>query len=108
MAKTTKSFSLEEDIIKRISDYKIQNNLSSDSAALERIILLFNSNTSNNIDSSKLDIIENLLAQLLLTIENSTNNLNKNEIKEKVTEIMKINNDGVDDSVMDIFNNMQE
>lgn len=48
--KRTKSFSLEEDIIQTIIDYKNKYKLSSDSAALERIILEYRNGYCTNME----------------------------------------------------------
>lgn len=71
--KKTKSFSLEEDIISKIKEYQKMNKLSSESAALERIILSF----TNNND------IKGLLEEIVC----ETKKENKvNEIKENIED----------------------
>jgi len=60
--KRTVSFSLEEDIIKTIENYQKENNLSSKSAALERMIL-FIKNQSLDIDIVRQLLKENNIKQ---------------------------------------------
>lgn len=53
MAKKTVSFSLEEDIIQAIERYQKEKKLSSKSAALERIILLYTMSTNGNAPANE-------------------------------------------------------
>ena len=79
MAKKTVSFSLEEDIVNAIKDYKEQKKLSSNSTALERMILIF---TNFNLG------------------DNSYNNKIKKEDVKEDTDL--------DKSIKDMFSNMPE
>lgn len=82
MAKSTKTFSLEGDIVDKIVEYKKINNLSSDSAALERIILEF-SYKVNNYNNNKLDNIEGLVTELLTRIDTKNSKDIKADIELK-------------------------
>ena len=103
--KKTISFSLEEDIIQKIEQYQKQNNLSSKSAALERIVLGFgsNTNTNNNFDISVIkDIVKQMLNENSVTIDN-------NNIDETINEkARKIKNNNVGNSAKNSFSNMPE
>lgn len=57
--KKTVSFNLEEDIIEKIERYKKDNNLSSRSSALERMILLHGNS------SLDMDLIKSMLKDLV-------------------------------------------
>lgn len=98
MAKTTKSFSIEEDIYEYIVKYKEDNGLSSVSAALERIILSIKySERKEDVDIR--GIIE--LIKKSLVDEMSMNNkldINKGEENKK--------NDPIENSINDILSTM--
>lgn len=75
--KKTVSFNLEEDIIQRIEDYKKDNNLSSRSSALERMILLQNS-------ALDINLIKSLIRDLVSEV-NSNETVNKPVVEEKIS-----------------------
>lgn len=95
MAKKTKTFSLEEDIIKAIVNYKIENNLSSDSAALERIILQLGNNTpvinKTNIDANGL---EKLIVKVLEKLDVVGSVINTKKITESKEPATELKNEG--------------
>lgn len=87
--KKTVSFNLEEDIIERIESYKKDNNLSSRSSALERMILLQNNPWNKDdlramikelVNEMNFDIIEpekmdNKLDEISMSITDSFDNI---------------------------------
>lgn len=77
MAKKTVSFSLESDIIEYINNFKEKNNLSSNSSALERIILekMF---TDNKIQFNNINDVKNEIG----IDECSSNNITENKENE--------------------------
>lgn len=91
MAKSTKTFSLEGDIINKITEYKLNNNLSSDSAALERIILGMNTQPNQNSISynKKIENIESLVVELLTRQESKMNEKPLEKIEPVITEETK-------------------
>lgn len=98
--KKTVSFSLEEDIIAKIEKYRKDNDLSSKSAAVERIILKFE---NNNFDT---DLIKNIVKQILN--ENSTN-IKNNDINKSFNEETKKNKiNKLCNSAIDSFKNMPD
>lgn len=102
MAKTVKSFSLEGDMIDKIVDYKNKNGLSSDSAALERMLLAFKDNEATK-SNEKLDNIEGLLVDLISRTKNNNN------VLEEVKEIRNENiNSQMDDALSDIMSGIEE
>ncbi|RXI58954.1 hypothetical protein [Clostridium tetani] len=92
--KKTISFNLEEDIIERIESYQKECNLSSRSAALERIILAMN---NANVDTDR-------IIKLLNNIKESIDNKEFNK-KEIVKE--EINNEIVQ-SIENCFDEMPD
>lgn len=68
MAKKTISFSLEDDIIKLIEDYKKSKNLSSRSTALERLLL--NRETSVDTDTIRA-IVKEMVGENTNVYENN-------------------------------------
>lgn len=87
--KKSVSFNLEEDIIKKIEEYQKENNLSSRSAALERIVLKLD-------NKDILRVVEELL------------NKKKTESNEHTEEKIKKEKTIIDDSITDMFNNMPD
>lgn len=77
MAKKTVSFSLESDIIEYINNFKEKNDLSSNSSALERIILekMF---TDNKIQSNNINDVKNEIG----IDDCSSNNITENKENE--------------------------
>lgn len=77
MAKKTVSFSLESDIIEYINSFKEKNDLSSNSSALERIILekMF---TDNKIQSNNINDVKNEIG----IDDCSSNNITENKDNE--------------------------
>lgn len=77
MAKKTVSFSLESDIIEYINNFKEKNDLSSNSSALERIILekMF---TDNKIQFNNINDVKNEIG----IDECSSNNITENKENE--------------------------
>ena len=77
MAKKTVSFSLESDIIEYINNFKEKNDLSSNSSALERIILekMF---TDNKIQFNNINDVKNEVG----IDECSSNNITENKENE--------------------------
>lgn len=91
MAKSTKTFSLEGDIVDKIVEYKKINNLSSDSAALERIILEFTYGVNSSIANNKLDNIEGLVTELLTRIDTKNSNIIKEvKVSKEVNEANEV------------------
>lgn len=88
IAKSTKTFSLEGDIIDKITEYKLNNNLSSDSAALERIILSMNTQPNENSISynKKIENIECLVVELLTRQESIMNEKTFEKIEPVIKE----------------------
>lgn len=78
--KKTVSFNLEEDIIEKIEQYKKDNNLSSRSSALERMILL---QGNSNMD---INLIKSLLKDLVSEVNNNEV-VNKPVVEEKISII---------------------
>ncbi|ELC8402615.1 hypothetical protein [Clostridium perfringens] len=96
--KKSRTFSLEEDVLEKIEEYQKSKNLSSASAALERIIL---------IELSKRDDIE----QITENMKELLKNVKATEIAEEVVldknEDNNINPD-IDSSIMNSFANMPD
>lgn len=86
--KKTVSFSLEEDIIKSIEQYQKNNNLSSRSVALERMILNFKENISE-------EYIENIIKKYM-------------KVNNDENVVTKTKKDILDNVINDSFNNMPE
>ncbi|NEZ47844.1 hypothetical protein FDF74_11695 [Clostridium niameyense] len=87
--KKSVSFNLEEDIIKKIEEYQKENNLSSRSAALERIVLKLD-------NKDILRVVEELL------------NKKKTESNEHTEEKIEEEKTIIDNSITDMFNNMPD
>lgn len=97
--KKTISFNLEEDIIEKIEKYQVKNNLSSRSAALERIILKLD---SSSIDQAKIkEIIKEIINETSITYDEV---IEKN-VDKKVEEL---NNKDLDKSIKDLYNDMPD
>ncbi|HID0769598.1 TPA: hypothetical protein ACXC99_003695 [Clostridium botulinum] len=97
--KKTISFNLEEDIIEKIEKYQVKNNLSSRSAALERIILKLD---SSSIDQTKIkEIIKEIINETSITYDEV---IEKN-VDKKVEEL---NNKDLDKSIKNVFADMPE
>ena len=96
--KKSRTFSLEEDVLEKIEEYQKSKNLSSASAALERIIL---------IELSKRDDIE----QITENMKELLKNVKATEITEEIVldkdEDNNINPD-IDSSIMNSFANMPD
>lgn len=96
--KKSRTFSLEEDVLEKIEEYQRSKNLSSASAALERIIL---------IELAKRDDIE----QITENMKELLKNVKATEIAEEVVldknEDNNINPD-IDSSIMNSFANMPD
>ncbi|EPY6472559.1 hypothetical protein ACWO4B_003256 [Clostridium sporogenes] len=102
--KKTISFNLEDDIIEIIEKYQIKNNLSSRSAALERIILKLD---SSSIDQTKIkEIIKELINETSITYdETMEKSVDKKGVDKKVKEL---NNKDLDKSIKDVFADMPD
>lgn len=96
--KKTYSFHLEEDIVDRIEKYKLENNLSSRSAALERLILKLD-NFNINEDKIK-EVIKEIINESSITYDE---NLEKN-VAKKVKNL----NENLDKSIKEVFDDMPE
>ncbi|MBO0555652.1 hypothetical protein EXQ41_06255 [Clostridium botulinum] len=97
--KKTISFNLEEDIIEKIEKYQVKNNLSSRSAALERIILKLDSST---IDQAKIkEIIKEIINETSITYD---------EVMEKNVDkkVEELKNKDLDNSIKDLYNDMPD
>lgn len=96
--KKSRTFSLEEDVLEKIEEYQKSKNLSSASAALERIIL---------IELAKRDDIE----QITENMKELLKNVKATEITEEIVldkdEDNNINPD-IDSSIMNSFANMPD
>lgn len=102
--KKTISFNLEDDIIEIIEKYQIKNNLSSRSAALERIILKLD---SSSIDQTKIkEIIKELINETSITYDETIEkSVDKKGVDKKVKEL---NNKDLDKSIKDVFADMPD
>ncbi|WP_049043232.1 hypothetical protein [Clostridium sporogenes] len=97
--KKTISFNLEEDIIEKIEKYQIKNNLSSRSAALERIILKLD---SSSINQTKIkELIKELINETSITYD---------EVMEKNVDkkVEELKNKDLDNSIKDLYNDMPD
>ncbi|HFD1835886.1 TPA: hypothetical protein ACF32C_002791 [Clostridium perfringens] len=96
--KKSRTFSLEEDVLEKIEEYQKSKNLSSASAALERIIL---------IELTKRDDIEQITEKMKELLKN----VKATEITEEIVldknEDNNINPD-IDSSIMNSFANMPD
>ncbi|MDU6691689.1 MAG: hypothetical protein E6469_12845 [Clostridium perfringens] len=96
--KKSRTFSLEEDVLEKIEEYQKSKNLSSASAALERIIL---------IELAKRDDIEQITEKMKELLKN----VKATEITEEIVldknEDNNINPD-IDSSIMNSFANMPD
>ncbi|HBC2031554.1 hypothetical protein [Clostridium perfringens] len=93
--KISKTFSLEEDVLDKIINYQKSKNLSSASAALERIIL---------IELAKRDDIEQITETMKELLKNS--NINTSNIEVVNRELIK--NTQLDKSVLSSYESMPE
>lgn len=101
MAKASKTYTLEKDTIKTVSRYKKYKDLSSDSAALERIILEWNVITTNNIQGLPLNQVIDMVIQKL----GSKIQVGEIQEEEKKEEIRKTD---MDNAILDGFNNIPD
>lgn len=101
MAKASKTYTLEKDTIKTVARYKEYKDLSSDSAALERIILEWNILTTNNIQGLPINQVIDMVIQKI------GGKLPVVEIQEeeKNEEIRKTD---IDNAILDGFNNIPD
>ena len=97
--KKSRTFSLEEDVLAKIEEYQKAKNLSSASAALERIIL---------IELAKRDDIEKITENMKELLKNvKTNTVIEEEIVVDENKEENINPD-IDSSLMDSFSSMPD
>ena len=97
--KKSRTFSLEEDVLAKIEEYQKAKNLSSASAALERIIL---------IELAKRDDIEQITENMKELLKNvKTNTIIEEEIVVDENKEENINPD-IDSSLMDSFSSMPD
>lgn len=103
MAKTSKTYTLENDTIKTVSRYKEYKELSSDSAALERIILEWNTLTTNNIQGLPIDqVVDIIISKMSDVIANvDIQEVNKEQSKAEKRSDM-------DNAILDGFNNIPD
>lgn len=84
MAKKTMSFSLEEDIIKIIDDYKISQRLSSRSTALERLLL----KKESSIDKETIrSIVKEMISKDDIKVEKE-DNIIVDEVEQKTLNVI--------------------
>lgn len=113
MAKKTKTFSLEEDMIERIVKYKVDNSLSSDSAALERIILQLGNNPAvmANADTAGLEKLIKKVLEKLDTVGHGINTSTFTESKEIAEELASegysVENSSVDGTLSDMMSKIK-
>ena len=96
--KNTVSFNLEEDIVEKIEIYQKKHNLSSRSAALERIILSMNNTNGTNMDADK-------IIKMINSIQDSINNKEK-EFSKK--EIIQEKNTKLNKAIKNCFDEMPD
>ena len=98
--KKSRSFSLEEDVLAKIEEYQKAKNLSSASAALERIIL---------IELAKRDDIEKITENMKELLKNvKTNTVIEEEIVVDENKEEENINPDIDISLMDSFSSMPD
>ena len=98
--KKSRTFSLEEDVLAKIEEYQKAKNLSSASAALERIIL---------IELAKRDDIEQITENMKELLKNVKANtvIEEEIVVDENKEEENINPD-IDSSLMDSFSSMPD
>lgn len=98
--KKSKTFSLEEDVLEKIEEYRKAKNLSSSSSALERIIL---------IELAKRDDIEQITKNMKELFKNvkTTTVIEEEIVVDENKEEENINPD-MDNSLMDSFSSMPD
>ncbi|HDI3014675.1 TPA: hypothetical protein PL520_001963 [Clostridium perfringens] len=98
--KKSRTFSLEEDVLAKIEEYQKAKNLSSASAALERIIL---------IELAKRDDIEKITENMKELLKNvKTNTVIEEEIVVDENKEEENINPDIDISLMDSFSSMPD
>lgn len=97
--KKTKAFSLEEDVIQGIEEYRQRYKLSSLSSALERIILI------ELPKRTDLEEIKNMISNLGNT---GTKVIEKETVKETSVDKVETENEEMKSSINDIENSMPE
>ncbi|UBL00779.1 hypothetical protein KLF26_16375 (plasmid) [Clostridium perfringens] len=98
--KKSRTFSLEEDVLEKIEEYQKSKNLSSASAALERIIL---------IELAKRDDIEQITEKMKELLKNiKTNTIIEEEIVADENKEEENINPDIDSSLMDSFSSMPD
>ncbi|EJT6502808.1 hypothetical protein [Clostridium perfringens] len=98
--KKSRTFSLEEDVLAKIEEYQKAKNLSSASAALERIIL---------IELAKRDDIEKITENMKELLKNvKTNTVIEEEIVVDENKEEENINPDIDSSLMDSFSSMPD
>ncbi|MFY8261154.1 hypothetical protein [Clostridium perfringens] len=98
--KKSRTFSLEEDVLAKIEEYQKAKNLSSASAALERIIL---------IELAKRDDIEKITENMKELLKNvKTNTVIEEEIVADENKEEENINPDIDSSLMDSFSSMPD
>ncbi|HAT4181234.1 TPA: hypothetical protein ACOTGW_002748 [Clostridium perfringens] len=98
--KKSRTFSLEEDVLAKIEEYQKAKNLSSASAALERIIL---------IELAKRDDIEQITENMKELLKNvKTNTVIEEEIVVDENKEEENINPDIDSSLMDSFSSMPD
>ncbi|HAT4225041.1 hypothetical protein ACV3P9_14045 [Clostridium perfringens] len=98
--KKSRTFSLEEDVLAKIEEYQKAKNLSSASAALERIIL---------IELAKRDDIEQITENMKELLKNvKTNTVIEEEIVADENKEEENINPDIDSSLMDSFSSMPD
>ncbi|EJT6665761.1 hypothetical protein ACSW8Q_17850 (plasmid) [Clostridium perfringens] len=98
--KKSRTFSLEEDVLAKIEEYQKAKNLSSASAALERIIL---------IELAKRDDIEQITENMKELLKNiKTNTIIEEEIVADENKEEENINPDIDSSLMDSFSSMPD
>lgn len=98
--KKSRTFSLEEDVLAKIEEYQKAKNLSSASAALERIIL---------IELAKRDDIEQITENMKELLKNvKTNTIIEEEIVVDENKEEENINPDIDSSLMDSFSSMPD
>ena len=103
MAKTSKTYTLENDTIKTVSRYKEYKELSSDSAALERIILEWNTLTTNNIQGLPIDQVVDIIISKMSDV---ITNVDIKEVNKEQSKAEKKSD--MDNAILDGFNNIPE
>lgn len=93
--KISKTFSIEEDVLDKILNYQKDKNLSSASAALERIIL---------IELAKRDDIEQITENMKIILKN----INTSNDEDEINSRNSIENTQLDNSVSSSYASMPD